>query len=108
VQNSYATAAEKASSVTDQRHRFVFSMVAEPNPIPAGQTVLSNPVNHWKFASGVTVSSGLPYDDKVTGDPKQDGNCLNGRLPGLGRNTLVGPAYSTTDSRFSRNFHVTN
>jgi len=108
VQNSYGTGLEKASSVTDQRHRFVFSLVAEPNPIPAGQPVLSNLFNHWKFASVVTVGSGRPYDDKVTGDPNQDGDSLNDRLPGRGRNSLVGPAYSTTDSRFSRNFHVTN
>jgi hypothetical protein len=108
VQNSYGTALEKASSVTDQRHRFVFSMVAEPNPIPAGQPGLSALFNHWKLASVVTIGSGRPYDAKVAGDPNQDGNSLNDRLPGLGRNALVGPAYSTTDSRFSRNFRVTN
>jgi hypothetical protein len=49
VQNSYGTSLEKASSVTDQRQRFVFSMVAEPNPIPAGQPVLSTLFNHWKI-----------------------------------------------------------
>jgi hypothetical protein len=64
--------------------------------------------NHWKFASVVTIGSGRPYDAKVTGDPNQDGNSLNDRLPGLGRNSLVGPAYRTVDSRFSRNFRVTN
>src|SRR5437868_14429294 len=36
VQNSYATAAERSSSVTDQRHRFVFSWIAEPRPFRRG------------------------------------------------------------------------
>ena len=106
VQNSYATNAEKASSVTDQRHRFVFSMVAEPNPIPLEQKALAEIFNHWKFATVVTVGSGRPYDFKVTGDPNEDGNSLNDRLPGLSRNALVGPAYRTVDSRFSRTFRL--
>jgi hypothetical protein len=103
VQNSYGTAVEKASSVTDRGHRFVFSMVAEPNPIRAGQPLLGNLFNHWKFANVVTLGSVRPYCAKVTGDPNQDGNSLNDRLPGWGRNSLVGPAYSATDSR---NFRV--
>ncbi len=107
VQNSFGTRAEKASSVTDQRHRFVFSLVAQPNPVPGSQAALARLLNHWKLASVVTVGSGRPYEAKVTGDPNQDNNSLNDRLPGLGRNALVGPAYSTTDSRFSRNFHLT-
>jgi len=108
VQNSFGTSAEKASSVTDQRHRFVFSVITEPNPMPASQPVLASLFNHWKLASVVTVGSGRPYEAKVTGDPNQDGNSLNDRLPGLGRNALVGPSYSTTDARFSRNFHIGN
>ena len=108
VQNSFGTRAEKASSVTDQRQRFVFSMIAEPNPMPATQPMLASLFNHWKLASVVTVGSGRPYEAKVTGDPNQDGNSLNDRLPGRGRNSLVGPAYSTTDARFSRNFHISN
>jgi hypothetical protein len=108
VQNSYGTSLEKASSVTDQRHRFVFAMTSEPNPIPASQRILADIMNHWKFAAVVTVGSGRPYDTKIAGDPNQDGNIQNDRLPGLGRNALVGPAYSTTDSRFSRTFRVTN
>ena len=108
VQNSYATASEKASSVTDQRHRFVFSMVAEPNPFAVGQPTLAQIFNHWKFAAVITFGSGRPYDAKVDGDPNEDGNSLNDRLPGLRRNALVGPAYRTIDSRFSRSFRVTN
>ena len=108
VQNSFGTSAEKASSVTDQRHRLVFSVITEPNPMPASQHVLSSLFNHWKLASVVTVGSGRPYEAKVTGDPNQDGNTLNDRLPGLGRNSLVGPSYSTTDARFGRDFHISN
>jgi len=108
VQNSFGTSAEKASSVTDQRHRFVVSVITEPNPMPASQPILANLFNHWKLASVVTVGSGRPYEAKVTGDPNGDGNNLNDRLPGQGRNALVGPSYSTTDARFSRNFRISN
>ena len=108
VQNSFATSAEKASSVTDQRQRFVFSMVAEPHPVPGSQAFLAGILDHWKVAGVITVGSGRPYDAKVAGDPNQDGNSLNDRLPGLGRNALVGPAYRTTDTRLSRDFQLTN
>jgi hypothetical protein len=106
VQNSYSTSAEKASSITDQRQRFVFSLIAQPNPAPSSQAFLAGIVNHWKFASVVTLGSGRPYDAKVSGDPNADDNSSNDRLPGLGRNALVGPAYSTTDGRLSRQFHL--
>ena len=108
VQNSFGTRAEKASSVTDQRHRFVLSMIAEPNPMPSTQVLLAKMFNHWKLANVVTFGSGRPYEAKVTGDPNQDNNSLNDRLPGLGRNALVGPTYHTTDSRFSRSFHLSS
>jgi hypothetical protein len=60
VQNSFGTGAEQASSVTDQRHRFVLSVIAEPNPVPSSQAVLAHLLNHWKLASVATVGSGRP------------------------------------------------
>lgn len=108
VQNSYGTKAEKASSVIDERHRFVLSMVAEPNPIPGALPFLGDLFNHWKLAGVVTLGSGRPYNAKVTGDPNQDDNSLNDRLPGLGRNALVGPLYRTTDARLTRTFRLSS
>jgi hypothetical protein len=42
----------------------------------------------------------------VTGDPNQDGNSSNDRLPGAGRNSFVGPDYATTDARLTRRLYI--
>jgi hypothetical protein len=105
VQNTYAPAAERASSVTDQRHRFVASWIFEPRPFHAGQQFLGRLFNDWKIAGTVTAGSGRPFDARVLGDPNQDGNTANDRLPGLGRNPYVGPDYATTNLRLSRELH---
>jgi carboxypeptidase family protein/TonB-dependent receptor-like protein len=104
VQNSYAASAEKASSVTDQRHRFVFSWIAEPQPFAHGQELFGKIFNDWKFAGVITAGSGRPFEARIVGDPNRDGNSVNDRLPGVGRNAFTGPDYATTDLRISRSF----
>ncbi len=104
VQNSYAASAEKASSVTDQRHRFVFSWITEPRPFGRGQEFLGAIFNDWKFAGVMTAGSGRPFEARIAGDPNRDGNNANDRLPGVGRNAFTGPDYATTDLRISRSF----
>jgi hypothetical protein len=57
--------------------------------------------------SGVlTISSGRPVDARVFGDPNQDGNDSNDRLPGCGRNAFLGPDYATTDFRLTRRLYL--
>jgi hypothetical protein len=102
VQNSYATSSEKGNSVTDQRQRFVFSWIADPKPFGRSQRLLSDLFDHWKASGVTTVGSGRPVDATVTGDPNQDGNDENDRLPGLQRDSIVGPDYATTDLRLTR------
>jgi len=58
--------------------------------------------NDWKLSGVVTVGSGRPVDARVIGDANQDDNSSNDRLPGLGRNALLGPDYATTDMRITR------
>jgi hypothetical protein len=41
----------------------------------------------------------------VAGDPNQDGNDLNDRLPGYSRNAFTGPDYATADLRLTRTLH---
>ena len=105
VQNAYSPTAERASSVTDQRHRFVVSWIAEPRPFHAGQEFLGRIFNDWKFSGVVTAGSGRPVDARIFGDPNQDLNSSNDRLPGYGRNAFVGPDYATANSRLSREIH---
>jgi hypothetical protein len=50
----------------------------------------------------VNYGSGRPFSATVAGDPNQDGNDLNDRLPGYTRNAFTGPDYTTTDLRLTK------
>jgi len=50
--------------------------------------------------------SGRPVNATVAGDPNQDGNDLNDRLPGYRRNGFTGPDYATTDLRLTRKIRL--
>ena len=58
--------------------------------------------NSWKASGVVTVGSGRPVSASVTGDANQGGNNSNHRLPGVSRDSLLGPDYATTDLRLTR------
>ncbi|MGH9505032.1 MAG: TonB-dependent receptor [Terriglobales bacterium] len=102
VQNSYQANAEKGASVTDQRQRFVFSFVLAPKPFHRDHEWLGLFFNNWKASGVFTYGSGRPLSATVTGDANQDGNNSNDRLPGVSRNSLLGPDYATTDMRLTR------
>jgi Carboxypeptidase regulatory-like domain/TonB dependent receptor len=104
VQNSYATASEKASSVTDQRQRLTISAIEEPHPFESG--ILGSILNHWKISGIMTYGSGRPTNATVSGDPNQDGNTNNDRLSGVGRNSIMGPDYASTDLRVVRKINL--
>ena len=100
VQNSYSTKSEKGPSVTDQRNRLTISAIEEPHPFETG--VLATMFNHWKISGIMTYGSGRPTNATVSGDPNQDGNTSNDRLPKYGRNALLGPDYASMDLRAGR------
>jgi hypothetical protein len=102
VQNSYAPAAERGASVTDQRNRLAFSWVAAPRPFDREHQFLGKIFNNWKMSGVVTYGSGRPVDAKITGDANGDDNSSNDRLPGARRNSFTGPDYATTDLRVIR------
>ena len=106
VQNSYAPNTERGNSVTDQRHRFVFSWIAEPWPFHRGQEFLGKIFNDWKLAGIYTFGSGRPVNVMVSGDPNQDGNDMNDRLPGAARDSFLGPDYASMDLRLTRRLYV--
>jgi len=106
VQNSYNPAGERGPSVTDQRQRFVAAFSAEPRPFHREHELLGHIFNDWKISSIVNIGSGRPINASVAGDPNQDGNDLNDRLPGYSRNGFTGPDYATTDLRLTRKIHV--
>jgi hypothetical protein len=106
VQNSYQPNAERGPSVTDQRQRFVAAFSAEPRPFHREHQLLGHVFNDWKISSIVTAGSGRPVNATVSGDPNQDGNDLNDRLPSYSRNAFTGPDYASTDLRLVRKIHV--
>jgi hypothetical protein len=106
VQNTYSPQSERGPSVTDQRHRLVFSWIAEPQPFHRTHEWLGRAFNDWRFAGVYTLGSGRPLDARVVGDPNQDLNDMNDRLPGYGRNAFLGPDYATTDVRISRRLYL--
>ncbi|PYV48396.1 MAG: hypothetical protein DMG92_13725 [Acidobacteria bacterium] len=108
VQNSYAPNSERANSVTDQRHRFVFSWMYEPHALNGGHGWLGSLTKGWKNSGVITEGSGRPVDATVSGDANQDGNYGNDRLPGARRNSFVGPDYSSTDVRLARRLYSKN
>jgi outer membrane receptor protein involved in Fe transport len=103
VENQLNPALDYARSDTDIRHRFVFSPVYEWKHIGWSD----NPVAVALF-SDYTVSmiaqfqSGTPYSALVAGDPNNDGNRSNDRLPGTARNQFTTPSVYQFDARITR------
>jgi hypothetical protein len=106
VQNSYNPNGERGPSVTDQRNRFVAAFSVEPRPFHREHQFLGHVLNDWKISSIVTAGSGRPVNATVDGDPNQDGNYDNDRLPGYSRNAFTGPDYASTDLRLVRKIHI--
>ncbi len=106
VQNSYNPSAERGPSVTDQRQRLVAAFSAEPRFFHRGHELLGRFFNDWKVSTVVNYGSGRPYNATVSGDPNQDGNDLNDRLPGYSRNAFTGPDYATADLRLTRTIRM--
>jgi len=106
VQNSYNPNADRGPSVTDQRNRVNAAFSAEPRLFHRGHEFLGYVFNDWKLSTVFTYGSGRPVNATVAGDPNQDGNDLNDRLPGYSRNAFTGPDYATTDLRLTRIFRI--
>jgi len=106
VQNSYAPNSERGPSVSDQRNRLTIAAIEEPRPFGPGHKILSPLLNHWKISGVMTYGSGRPANASVSGDPNQDGNDDNDRLPGYGRNAFLGPDYATMDLRLTRKIRL--
>ena len=85
---------------------FVAAWVAEPRKFELNQAWLNALVNHWKFSSIVTFGSGRRLNATIAGDPNQDGNTYNDRLPSNSRNAFTGTDYFSTDLRVTRNLKL--
>ena len=48
------------------------------------------------------AQSGRAFNEIATGDPENDSNTANDRVPGAGRNTIRGPEFATVDVRLTK------
>jgi outer membrane receptor protein involved in Fe transport len=98
---------ERGRGNADIRKKFVFSGLWN---IEYGKS-LHNPVlravlSGYELSTIATGLSGRPYTITVGGDPNGDTNTRSDRPPGLGRNTLNGPAFASVDMRFTRDIRL--
>src|SRR5947209_2409246 len=106
VENQINPAADYARSDTDLRHRFVFSPVYEVGRISWSQNTVARALFSDYIVSGIVqLQSGTPYSALVSGDPNNDGNTANDRLPGTVRNQFTTPAVYQFDARLTRTIH---
>jgi hypothetical protein len=106
VQNSYALNLERGLSVTDQRSRLVASAIYQPKRFDLGSQWANAVANGWQVSSVFTYGTGRPINATMAGDPNQDNNTYNDRLPGYRRNAFIGPDYCTTDIRVTRSLRL--
>jgi hypothetical protein len=91
--------AERAISRQSVPHRFTLAFVSE---IPENVSVLRK----FKFSSLLTAQGGRRFNVFAGSDANGDGNPLSDRPGILGRNTLIGPKFTSFDLRIARPVHL--
>lgn len=103
VENQINPANDYGRSDTDLRHRFVFSPVYEWGQIKWSENAFARALfSHYSLSSIMQFQSGSPYSALVGGDPNNDGNRSNDRLPGTVRNQFTTPSVYQFDVRLTR------
>ncbi len=104
VQNTLNPRDDRGLSLNDVRKRLVISGIWDLSPYtkavdnPALQTLLSG----WSLSGIFTAEDGRPFTAKVGSDLNNDSNARTDRVPGVGRNTLIGPSFVSLDPRVTR------
>jgi outer membrane receptor protein involved in Fe transport len=107
VENQINPAADYGRSDTDLRHRLVLSPVYEWGQIKwSSNTVARALFSDYTFSTIAQFQSGSPYSALVGGDPNNDGNRSNDRLPGTVRNQFSSPAVYQFDVRLTRAIRI--
>jgi len=103
VENQINPAADYGRSDTDLRHRFVFSPVYEVGTIKWSDNAVAKALfSDYTFSSIIQFQAGSPYSALISGDPNNDGNRSNDRLPGTVRNQFTSPGVYQFDMRLTR------
>lgn len=103
VENQLNPSADYARSDTDIPHRFVFSPVYQWGKIGWSDNGVARALfSNFTVSGIVQFQSGTPYSALVGGDPNNDGNRANDRLPGTARNQFTTPSVYQFDARVTR------
>jgi hypothetical protein len=107
VENQVNPGTDYGRSDTDLRHRFVFSPVYQWGRIQWTENALAKALfSDYTFSTIMQFQSGSPYSALVGGDPNNDGNRSNDRLPGTVRNQYTSPSVYQFDVRLTRLIHL--
>jgi outer membrane receptor protein involved in Fe transport len=107
VENQLNPEGDYARADTDIRHRFVFSPVYEWGKIGWSDNAFARALfSNYTLSGIVQFQSGTPYSALVGGDPNNDGNRANDRLPGTVRNQFTTPAVYQFDVRATRSIPI--
>ncbi len=107
VENQINPGLDYARSDNDIRHRFVFSPVYEWGRIKWSDNIVARTLfSDYTFSTIAQFQSGVPYSALVGGDPNNDGNRSNDRLPGTVRNQFTTPSVYQFDARLTRNIRT--
>jgi outer membrane receptor protein involved in Fe transport len=104
VQNTLNIRDDRASSINDVRNRFVISGIWDVSGYAKGiqNKGLRSLLSGWSLSAIFTTEDGRPYSPLVGADLNNDGNRFTDRVPGVGRNTFVGPGFASFDPRITR------
>ncbi|MEW6126012.1 MAG: TonB-dependent receptor [Acidobacteriota bacterium] len=108
VQNTLNIRDDRASSVNDVRNRFVISGIWEVGNYAKGidNKVARAIFSDWSLSAIFTAEDGRPYTSLLGSDLNNDGNRFTDRVPGIGRNTNVGPGFASFDPRIARDIRL--
>lgn len=113
VFDPFNTGIERGSSNLDKRHRFVGSVVYQPNFFKNSNHAAHIVADGWSLAPIVTISSGNLFTESISGNaPSALTSGLNGsggtlRLGTIyGRNNWHYPTFANVDMRLSRSFQI--
>ena len=94
-QNPFAPAADRGSSLLDQRHRFVLSGVYNVGRFSSDSTAMRRLLSDWTVAPLITLASGRPFNI-VTGTTAQRPNVASAGQTDLCGDTAIASKFSPT------------
>ncbi|HYH01440.1 MAG TPA: carboxypeptidase regulatory-like domain-containing protein [Terriglobales bacterium] len=104
---------EYGTSRFDIRHRFVSSVVWQPQMFQDNSGLTKAVLNGWSIAPIVTLSTGVPFTESVSGyvsgtlPSGMNGSGGGSRISAIGRNSWRQPSIKNVDLRLSRSFMLT-